>query len=158
MFARTARLLLRPAWREDSPALHHALTGLAAHDHDTPLTIEDVDALIAREQDPLRPELMIFARTYGAPRLVGGIALAGRENTELRFWIARPYWGLGFATEAGHAAVDIARDTLRLPSLRARVDDSGLAAGRVLRKLGFRSVGGGDHRLLLGFDDEAMAA
>ena len=158
MFARTERLLLRPGWREDAPALHHALANLVAPGRQDAFLIEDAEALLAQAGDPVRPEMLIFARTFGPPRLVGGVALCGREETELRFWIARPYWGLGFATEAGRAAVSIARDTLRLPFLRARIEDGGFAAGRVLRKLGFHAIGEGDHRLPFGDQEPALAA
>ncbi len=158
MFARTERLLLRPGWPEDAAALHHALANLVAPGHEDAFLLEDAQALLTREPDPLRSEMLVFARTFGAPRLVGGIALVGRLDTELRFWIARPYWGLGFATEASQAVIEIARDTLRLPSLRARVEEGAVAAGRVLGKLGFLSAGDGDHHLQFEKGETALAA
>src|SRR3546814_6236941 len=52
--------------------------------------------------DPNQPRFLIFARTGGAPRLVGGCGISPSAESELEmgYWIARPYWGLGFATEA----------------------------------------------------------
>ncbi|MEB3090139.1 GNAT family N-acetyltransferase, partial [Parvimonas sp. M20] len=57
------------------------------------------------------PRLLAFTRTKGAPRLVGGcdIHLDEKGVPELGYWIARSYWGLGFATEAARAVMNMAR-------------------------------------------------
>jgi len=145
MFARTPRLLLRPGWREDAPALAAALGDFAVSGKlarvPWPYRIEDAEEFLAADQT-LLPNLLIFARTLGAPRLVGGIDLAaGDSGVELGYWIARPYWGLGFATEAGRAVVDIADKALRLPQLIASHFADNPASARVLRKLGFEPTG-----------------
>jgi RimJ/RimL family protein N-acetyltransferase len=59
---------------------------------------------------------------------------------ELGYWISRPCWGRGFATEAGRALVEIAR-ALRLPQLEASHFIDNPASARVLDKLGFESTG-----------------
>src|SRR3546814_10810174 len=56
------------------------------------------------------------------------------------YWIARPYWGLGFATEAGRQLLHIAR-AMSLPKLSAGHFVDNPASGAVLRKLGFRPTG-----------------
>lgn len=147
MFARTERLLLRPGWREDAPALAKAIGDEAVVRNlamaPWPYGLADAEAFLAHEPDPMRPSLLIFARTQGTPRLVGGIGIGDSPTgeAEIGYWIARPYWGLGFATEAGEALLAAARSTLRLPPLIAGhfVDNPG--SGRVLRKLGFRPTG-----------------
>jgi RimJ/RimL family protein N-acetyltransferase len=148
MFARTERLLLRPGWGEDAPALFNAIADEAIVDKlpgtPWPYRAEDAEAYLARDKKPGElPELLIYARTHGVPKLVGGIALRedGEDGAELDYWIARPCWGLGFATEAGHAVVDMARDGLRLPSLRSGHFTDNPASGRVLEKLGFVPTG-----------------
>jgi RimJ/RimL family protein N-acetyltransferase len=88
------------------------------------------------------------------------------------YWIARPHWGKGFATEASRALIDIAR-TLKLPRLEASHFVDNPASGRVLEKLGFVPTGlsaaryscarGGDaiaklYRLSLVEREEALAA
>jgi RimJ/RimL family protein N-acetyltransferase len=149
MFARTDRLLLRPGWREDAPALFTAIADEAIIDKlpDTPWPYrpEDAEMWLSRdvETDAL-PQLLIYSRTHGAPRLVGGIALRGQlddETAELDYWIARPCWGLGFATEAGRAVIDMARNGLRLKGLQSGHFRDNPASGRVLEKLGFCPTG-----------------
>jgi RimJ/RimL family protein N-acetyltransferase len=86
---------------------------------------------------------LIFLRTDAAPCLVGGIGF-GRtpeKEVELGYWIARPFWGQGIATEAGRALLDTARESLRLPRLVAGHFTDNPASGRVLEKLGFRPTG-----------------
>jgi len=145
MFARTPRLLLRPGWREDAPALAAALsddTVVAKLAHlRRPFGMAEAEALLAQDRGAL-PNFLIFARTHGAPRLVGGIGLSPAANdVELEYWIARAYWGLGFATEAGRAVTNIADYGLRLPSLVAGHFRDDPASARVLAKLGFEATG-----------------
>jgi RimJ/RimL family protein N-acetyltransferase len=56
------------------------------------------------------------------------------------YWIARPFWGRGFASEACTALIDIAR-ALGLPRLEASHFIDNPASARVLDKLGFESLG-----------------
>ena len=56
------------------------------------------------------------------------------------YWIGRPYWGRGYATEACTALVDIAR-ALGLGSLEGSHFVDNPASARVLEKLGFVPLG-----------------
>lgn len=161
MFARTERLLLRPGWSEDAPALHHAIAderivrNLA--NAPWPYTLADAEAFLARDGGAGDARFLIFLRTGGAPRLVGCIGF-GRlrpDGRELGYWIARPYWGRGFATEAGRAVIDIARHGLRLKRLAAGHFVDNPASGRVLAKLGFRPLGQVACRYSAGRGEEA---
>ncbi|WP_129791742.1 GNAT family N-acetyltransferase [Sphingosinicella sp. CPCC 101087] len=146
MFARTERLLLRPGWREDAQALYEAIRdpGIIRNlaSAPWPYGLSDAEAFLASERGPHEPCCLIFLRTLGAPKLIGGTGFGrmpdGRH--ELGYWIARPYWGLGFATEAGRAMIDIARG-LRLKTIEASHFVDNPASGRVLRKLGFKPTG-----------------
>ena len=145
MFARTPRLLLRPGWKEDAPNLAEAIGDFSIVGKlarvPWPYGVEDAEAFLALDHSPL-PDFLIFARTHGAPRLVGGIGLAANDvGVELGYWIARPYWGLGFATEAGRAVIELADKGLRLPRLVSGHFNDNPASGRVLRKLGFEPTG-----------------
>ena len=164
MFARTQRLLLRPGWIEDAPALARAIGDEAVVRNlataPWPYDLADAEAFLSREQNPSCPNLLIFARTRGAPRLIGGIGIGPTPDgeRELGYWIARPYWGLGFATEAGCAVLAAARDTLRLPPLVAGHYVDNPASGRVLHKLGFRPTGktARRHSLARGVEVDAL--
>src|SRR3546814_7093655 len=73
------------------------------------------------------------------------------------YWIARPYWGLGFATEAGRQLLHIAR-AMNLPKLSAGHFVDNPASGAVLRKLGFRPTGKVAQRYSLARGGEAACA
>ena len=147
MFARTERLMLRPGWPEDAPVLSRAIGDEAVVRNlaraPWPYALGDAQAFLSATPDRLLPNFLIFARTQGAPRLVGGIGLHRDDHgaVELGYWIARPYWGLGFATEAGRAVVDLAQESLRLDRLVAGHFLDNPASGHVLRKLGFVATG-----------------
>ena len=146
MFARTPRLLLRPGFPEDAPALAAGIADEAiARNLATvpwPYRIRDAEAFLASPRDPILPSLLVFERTSGAPRLVGSCGLGRRPSgaVELGYWIARSDWGRGFATEACAALVEIAR-VLGLPSLEGSHFVDNPASGRVLEKLGFEPLG-----------------
>jgi RimJ/RimL family protein N-acetyltransferase len=56
------------------------------------------------------------------------------------YWMTKPFWGRGYATEACSALVDIAR-TLGLKSLEGSHFLDNPASARVLEKLGFVPLG-----------------
>jgi RimJ/RimL family protein N-acetyltransferase len=147
MFARTERLLLRPGWAEDAPALAAAIGEEAIVRNlataPWPYSLDHARAFLARERDGRECGLLAFRRTRGAPQLVGAAGF-GRDpdgEIELGYWIARPHWGLGYATEAASAVIAIARDSLRLSRLKAGHFLDNPASGHVLTKLGFRPTG-----------------
>jgi RimJ/RimL family protein N-acetyltransferase len=146
MFARTSRLLLRPGWHDDAEALSAALNdeklarNLARLPY--PYSLEDAERFLALPVDHRHPRLLAFSRTRRQPRLVGGCGLRpGADGAvELGYWVARPYWGLGFATEAARALVNAAR-AMGHRKIQARHAVDNPASARVLRKLGFRPTG-----------------
>jgi RimJ/RimL family protein N-acetyltransferase len=147
MFARTERLLLRPGWSEDGPALYRAICdeGIVrnlAH-APWPYSYEDAETFLGRERGPAEPAMLIFLRTAAAPELIGGIGFGRTADggVELGYWLARAHWGRGYATEAGRAALAAARDSLRLRRVEAGHFLDNPASGRVLEKLGFRPTG-----------------
>ena len=151
MFARTPRLLLRPGWMEDAHALAEAIGNDAVlrnlAEAPSPYGLADAQAFLSTPQDERTPRLLAFTRTLGAPRLVGGCAISTAADgaPELGYWIARPYWGLGFATEATQAMLSMARAT-GLHGLRAFHFADNPASGNVLRKIGFRFTGQTERR------------
>lgn len=146
MFARTDRLLLRPGWAEDAPALAQAIADEAIvrnlGNAPWPYRLADAEAFLSAPKDPALPTFLIFARTKGAPELVGACGLARRPSgsVELGYWIARAHWGNGYATEAATHLIRIAR-TLGLTRLEGAHFVDNPASGRVLEKLGFVPTG-----------------
>ena len=162
MFARTERLLLRAGWADDAPALaeaigHPHVTQMLAH-APWPYGLDDAQHYLSRATDVRVPQALIFLRTAGKPKLIGGIGLHdGTAGIELWFWIAPPYWGLGFATEAASAVIAMARDSLRLPRLHATHFIDNPASGHVLRKLGFERTGQAAPRTCLARQADILA-
>ena len=143
MFAVTERLLLRPGWTEDAPELtvaigHQEIARNLAR-VPFPYSQGDAEAFLTLPHEPLRPRFLICLRDSN--RIVGGIGLSGETEAELGYWIARDYWGRGYATEAGLAVMALADGSLRLPRITARRGTDNLRSANVLRKLGFRSTG-----------------
>ena len=178
MFARTARLLLRPGFAEDAPALARAIDDSAIVRNlataPWPYGLAEAEAHLAAPHDLVLPRLLIIERTASAPRLVGACGLSRRPSgaVELGYWIARADWNRGFATEAARALVEIA-GTLKLARLEAAHFVDNPASARVLEKLGFIATGlsaprhscarGEDvtsklYRLILAESEQAIAA
>jgi [ribosomal protein S5]-alanine N-acetyltransferase len=72
------------------------------------------------------------------PHFQGDGAIAGEGV--LGFYLARPYWGQGLASEAGLAFVKFGFDELGLNRIVSAVEVGNAASVRVLEKLGFSLV------------------
>lgn len=145
MFHRSERLFLRPAWPEDWEAIYSGIAderivrNLAAAPW--PYTPQDAQYFANLPHDPSNPRFMITALHGGAVTLIGCIGLDEcNGQLEMGYWIGRKFWGHGYATEAGKAAVEIAR-MLGHGRLSASHFVDNPASGRVLRKIGFRPTG-----------------
>lgn len=150
MFARTERLLLRPSWPEDAPELHAAIAdeGIVRNLARAPWPYRMKDALdfASLDHGEMYPAFLLSLRTDSEPRIIGACGIGERDGAaELGYWIARPYWGLGFASEAGRAVVGIAK-ALGHQRLTAGHFIDNPASGRVLRKLGFTHTGRSEER------------
>lgn len=63
------------------------------------------------------------------------------RNAELGYWLGRPYWGAGYATEAARALVGFGFETLGLHRVHAHHFTRNPASGRVLLRVGMRYEG-----------------
>lgn len=154
MFARTERLLLRPSWPEDASAIHQAVAdeGIVRNLAlvPWPYTQDDAAEFAALDHDFDYPNFMLMLRTNGAPKLIGSCGLARRDGAvELGYWISRPFWGQGLATEAGRAVIDVACALGHRRLVSGHFTDNP-TSGRVLRKLGFRPTGRIEQRFSVG--------
>ena len=147
---RTARLVLRPFRAGDAPDVER-LAG-AREVADTTLNIPhpyppgDAARWIAGHA-------AAWTAGTGAPfaicraddgALVGAIGLAVTQQhrrAELGYWIGVPYWGRGYATEAGRAVLALAFERLGLHRVQAHHMTRNPASGRVMEKLGMRHEG-----------------
>jgi len=163
MFARTKRLMLRPGWPEDAPALaqaigHESVIAKLAR-APWPYAVDDARTYLALPRGAHDPRFLIETIETGTPRLIGGIAIDPDGDThQLGYWLTPDAWGRGFATEAGEAVIAMARHALGLRRLDAYHFVDNPASGRVLTKLGFRATGRIEPRTSRGRGGEAMAA
>lgn len=145
MFHRSDRLLLRPVFAEDWQEIHQAINdeGVVRMLASAPWPYREDDArdFAARGFDRRHPRMLVqLPGSLGSP-VIGCVGIDGRdEGIELGYWIARPFWGRGFATEAGRALIMLARMIGHRTILAGHAVDNP-ASGKVLRKLGFRPTG-----------------
>jgi ribosomal-protein-alanine N-acetyltransferase len=147
----TDRLLLRPLMPEDAEPLERLAGDRAIADTmisvPHPFTSQEARDWIAAYGEPA-PEGSdrYFATCLGSSgELVGITALRDIDDqhaqAELSFWIGRPYWGRGFASEAAGAVLKYAFEVLGLNRVTAYHMLRNQASGRVLTRLGFRHEG-----------------
>ncbi|HXS07363.1 MAG TPA: GNAT family N-acetyltransferase [Rhizomicrobium sp.] len=73
---------------------------------------------------------------------LGGIGLnLGDTGYEFGYWLGKPFWGQGFASEAARGLVKFAFDRLDAPTVWAGWFHDNPASGNVLMKLGARHNG-----------------
>jgi RimJ/RimL family protein N-acetyltransferase len=76
--------------------------------------------------------------------VIGAVGLRvdrDHARAELGYWIGKPYWGRGYATEAARAALRWGFDSLGLERIYAYHFARNAASGRVLRKIGMTPEG-----------------
>ena len=146
MFIRTENLLLRPGWVDDAPALTEAFARedvvMTLAKAPWPYRLDDAVEYLSRDRAAHEADLLIFLRTPGVPRLIGGVGIADRDGeSELGYWIVPSHWRRGYATEAARAVVAAARHSLPVDRLVSGHFTDNPASGAVLRKLGFVARG-----------------
>ncbi len=140
------RLALRPLQVEDAEAVSELLADdreairMMSHMPD-PCTAEAAREWIAMRA---RPGANVFAITRrGDGAFLGAIGLGGfPEMPSVGYWIGRPFWGQGYATEALRLVVDQAK-RIGAKGLQAETFPENPASARVLEKCGFRYRGEG---------------
>ena len=75
--------------------------------------------------------------------LVGLTPLSREKTFELGYWLGRPFWGDGFATEAAQAVIDHAFAGLGAECVEIRCRVVNGASRRVVQKCGFQYSGTG---------------
>lgn len=116
-----------------------------------PYSRADAETFIARAQtvDPDREAVFAIEREGCGVVGVLGLHPQGSYGPEIGYWIGRPYWGQGIASEAACAAMDWARQGWRRRVAVAGFFADNPASGRVLERAGFLYTGEVQHRLSL---------
>ena len=85
-------------------------------------------------------DLIAFAITLLSDySFLGAISLHlndSRKQGELSYWIGKPYWDQGFATEAVTRMLSLAFNTLKLDRVYAAHFTRNMSSGRVMQKAG----------------------
>ena len=86
-----------------------------------------------------------YVITLASGTLIGACGLDMRDGPvpEIGYWLGRPYWGKGLATEAVHALIDHAFGDLDHDVLQSAARVTNPASRRVLEKCGFQWTGVG---------------
>ncbi len=142
----TRRLTLRPPLEVDADAIAKGLSNfnvsrmLAPVPH--PYALEDAQDFIARKMEYPEPCLFTIHRN----ELIGSMGVHDREaGPTLGYWLAEPYWGKGYATEAARAVLAYAFRYFDCDVIRSQAFCDNEASLRVMEKLGFEQVGTGTH-------------
>ena len=108
-----------------------------------PYSEEDAENFVAGiepRREGRRHVFSILRREDGM--FMGGIGLhEDGPGFEFGYWLGKPFWGQGFATEAAHRVVRFAFETLGVAEIRAGWFHDNPASGHVLAKLGARRNG-----------------
>ncbi len=146
---RTPRLQLRPLVVSDAPRVEELVS-----DPEVALTTANIPhpyppgaAVTWIERHRPGPDHggeIVWAITHAQLGLVGAMGLRVDPHQfrgELGYWIGKPYWGQGFATEAGAALLKYGFQTLGLNRIFAHHMRRNPASGRVMQKLRMRYEG-----------------
>jgi [ribosomal protein S5]-alanine N-acetyltransferase len=152
MFHVTDRLLLRPIWPGDEPAIQAAVSPWAVAQHlarvPHPYMADDAAWFVRYAASLPRNEAVFAVARRGDPyaKLIGTVGLERTDDNPepvLGYWFAQEAWGQGFATEAAAAVLEIGFLGLGLASIRSSHHVANPASGRVLDKIGFAETGFG---------------
>lgn len=147
----TERLILRPPELADAPTMRaladdfDIARNLLAMPH--PYTDADARQFIEQrraemEHDDTGCAFAIIRRTdQQFMGMIGFGINAEHRRAELGYWLGKPYWGQGYATEAARATLRYCFDQLELNKVCAGHFAHNPASGRVLQKLGMSYEG-----------------
>ena len=145
MQIRTQRLLLRPPALADAARIGllagdydvACMTGTIPHPYSEQMAAEWIGGALRGEEG-----VVLMIERDGTPIGCTGYRPFGEDHAELGYWIGKPYWGQGYATEAVQALIAHAFDADGFDYLKAGHFADNPASERVLRKLGFVAKGG----------------
>lgn len=144
----TERLLLRPQDEADVPAITSGIGDwdVAKNLSRAPHPYEEKHArefLARMTEERAKGTSYPFGIVRKADAVyIGSIGLHLKEGVfELGYWLGKPYWGNGYATEAARKVISFAFRELKAEKLLAGWFHDNPASGHVLEKLGFQPSG-----------------
>jgi len=150
----TPRLRLRPFRDADAAPLAALNADPQVMEHfPSVLARAESDAFMAklREGDPARGLGTWAMEVPGVAPFVGlfmlkqpGVDLPCQPCVEVGWRMATPFWGRGYVTEAGHAALAYAFETLHLGEIVSFTATGNLRSRRVMERLGLAHDPAGD--------------
>ena len=144
MAIRTQRLLLRAPVLADAASISllagdyevASMTGTIPHPYSEEMAVDWIQSLHAGEEG------VAFAIDR-AGALIGcvGYRATDKIHAEMGYWIGKPYWGMGYATEAAQALILYAFQKENIAYLTVGHFEENPASARVIAKLGFEPSG-----------------
>jgi RimJ/RimL family protein N-acetyltransferase len=144
---RTERLNLRPPELADVDRIHELAADWDVVRMTTrmpwPYRREDALDFVRRVRASRSEDAYTFVieGADGPAGLIGFFTEAGQRLPEIGYWLGRPYWGRGYATEAADAALRWAASAWGRRGVRSGHFADNDASGRVLCKTGFLYTG-----------------
>lgn len=105
-----------------------------------PYTAADADAFLGRAADGREPRFAIEHREFGFIGMIG-FSETQPGRPEVGYWLGRPFWGRGYATEALKAALGWLAAEWRRKAVWAGHFADNRASAQVLVKAGFLYTG-----------------
>ena len=148
----SARLRLRPFALDDAPEVNRLVgeydVAMPLIAVDYPYSEDDARCWIVKHQSGYEAggalNFAVEQREDGA--LVGFIGSGGNDSRAgIGYWYGKPFWGNGYATEAGRTTLAFGFEELELQRVEASHLSSNGASGRVLQKMGMRFMGRNPH-------------
>jgi len=147
---KTKRLIIRPITLADAPDIQR-LAGeydIAYNTLHIPHPYEDgkAEEWIVRQYEGYEEGKQVnFALVVNDGKIyIGGIGLVlSLENfrAEMGYWVGKPYWGLGYGTEAAREILRYGFEDLQLNRINASYFTRNVASGRIMEKIGMSYEG-----------------
>lgn len=146
----TSRLILCPFCFDDAPAVQRLAGDFAIADttatipHPYPDGAAESWITSTASLWLVQQTLALAIRSKENGALLGAISLFDilpEHRAELGYWIGKPFWGKGYASEAGHAILEFGFKELKLQRIYAEHLTRNPASGRVMEKIGLKQEG-----------------
>ncbi|BAV05648.1 Protein N-acetyltransferase, RimJ/RimL family [Filimonas lacunae] len=146
----TERLQLTPFTASDIPVIVQYANNpnVSAYTLNMPYPYAEKDAIYwinSSNQGFQQKNNYLFAvRLKETLEFIGGVGLrveARFSQAELSYWVAEPFWGQGYITEAAQAAIEFGLKILALNKITAHYIDKNMASGKVMEKCGMQKEG-----------------